>query len=112
MDSKKYIYIDIDATICTRSDTLDYNDAEPLIERIKKANFLFDQGHHIVYWTARGTRTGIDWYDLTKSQLDKWGVKYNELKMGKPAFDILIDDKALNSIDHWTNENIEKILNN
>jgi CMP-N,N'-diacetyllegionaminic acid synthase len=107
---KKHIYIDIDDTICTKSATLNYNDATPLHDRIKMANKLYDQGHHIVYWTARGTKTGIDWYNVTEKQLIDWNVKYHDLKMGKPAFDILIDDKALNSIDHWTENNVSKII--
>ena len=37
--------------------------------------------------------------------IKKWGVKFNELRMGKPAYDLFIDDKALNSIYHWNNEN-------
>ena len=33
-------------------------------------------------------------FDLTKQQLDDWGVKYHELIMGKPHADFFIDDKA------------------
>ena len=33
-------------------------------------------------------------FDLTKQQLDDWGVKYHELIMGKPHADYFIDDKA------------------
>ena len=32
----------------------------------------------------------------TKKQLKKWKVRYHELIMGKPSYDILIDDKSLN----------------
>ena len=64
------------------------------VERINKINKLFDEGHKIVYWTARGTVTKIDWYDITKNQLDKWGCKYHKLIMGKPAYDLLICDKT------------------
>jgi hypothetical protein len=32
---------------------------------------------------------------LTKKQLIKWNVKYDELIFGKPSYDILIDDKFL-----------------
>ena len=57
------------------------------------------EGHPIVYWTARGTTTGIDWTDVTRNQLDSWGVKYHDLKLGKPQYDLFIDDKALNTND-------------
>ena len=61
-------------------------------------NSLFDQGHEITYWTARGTVTKIDWYSVTKEQLKEWGCKYHFLSVGeKPAYDLLICDKAINS---------------
>ena len=43
-------------------------------------------------------------------QLDNWNVKYHELRMGKPAYDLLIDDKALNSLYHFNMDNIKKII--
>ena len=43
-----------------------------------------------------GTRGGgIDWSEMTKKQLDSWGLKYHELHFGKPAADFYIDDKML-----------------
>jgi hypothetical protein len=62
---------------------------------------LYDEGHTIVYWTARGTLSGIDYYDLTKSQLDKFGVKYHELKLKKPYYDLFIDDRNVNSEEYF-----------
>ena len=89
------IFVDIDNTICISS--LDYNTATPLTPRIAKINELFTQGNKIVYWTARGTKTGIDWYKITETQLQSWGCKYTELRMGKPVYDLFIDDKNINS---------------
>ena len=40
-------------------------------------------------------------YQFTKNQLLKWGVKYHELKMGKPSYDLYIDDKSVNVDDYW-----------
>jgi len=89
------IYVDIDETICDYGDTREYPLAQPIIDNIKKINKLYDKGHYIKYWTARGTVTKIDWYDVTKKQLDEWGCKYHELSTGeKPAYDLLICDKA------------------
>tara|TARA_R110000824_G_scaffold153082_9_gene324597 strand:- start:40 stop:351 length:312 start_codon:yes stop_codon:yes gene_type:complete len=93
------IYVDIDETIANPSQDLDYSKATPMKDRIEKMNNLYDMGHTIVYWTARGTMTGIDWYDVTLQQFKDWGVKYSDLKMGKPAYDIFIDDKNINSED-------------
>tara|TARA_B100001123_G_C14485465_1_gene700124 strand:- start:220 stop:513 length:294 start_codon:yes stop_codon:yes gene_type:complete len=94
------IYIDIDETICISPKNRDYNDAVPLTENIEKANKLYDQGNTIVYWTARGTATGIDWREVTEKQFKTWGVKFHELKFGKPVYDLFIDDKNMNS-DDW-----------
>ncbi len=90
-------YVDIDETICTRpKGESAYEHAEPIYHNIAKINALYDRGHTIVYWTARGSRTGEDWRSLTLSQLDQWGAKYHELRLDKPYYDMLIDDKAIN----------------
>ena len=91
------IYVDIDETICESPEDRDYTKAQPIKERIEKINKLFDEGNTIVYWTARGTMTGIDWYQVTQKQFEIWGVKYHDLKMGKPAYDLFIDDKNIKS---------------
>jgi len=92
---KMNIYVDIDETICFYEGTRDYNLAMPNLENIKKINKLFEEGHTIVYWTARGTVTKINWYDVTKTQLDRWGCMYHKLITGqKPAYDLLICDKT------------------
>jgi len=89
---------DIDGTICTNTDG-DYEQAVPFKEVIEKVNRLYDKGHKIIFYTGRGSTTGIDWYDLTKKQLKDWQVKYHELIMGKPYADIYIDDKAINTVE-------------
>lgn len=96
------IYVDIDNTICTTKGT-DYSSATPIICAIHRVNKYYDRGDTIVYWTARGTGSGIDWSELTKSQLKKWGAKYHDLKFGKPVYDLFIDDKNLNS-ERWLSE--------
>ena len=93
------IYIDIDDTICYSPNKPDYHDCLPIIENIAKANRLYDEGHTIVYWTARGTQTGLDWKTVTENQFNEWGVKYHDLKFGKPNYDIFIDDKNMNTLD-------------
>lgn len=89
------IYVDIDETICFYSGERSYPKAEPDYKNIQKINHLYEQGHQITYWTARGSVTGIDWYDLTETQLKKWGCKWHSLSVGnKPAYDLLICDKT------------------
>jgi hypothetical protein len=95
------IYVDIDDTVCYYDDLncspdKRYPYAIPHMDRIKKINTLYEQGNIIVYWTARGTVSGINWFELTLKQLNEWGCKFHELKMGKPAYDLFIDDKNIN----------------
>ena len=92
-------YVDIDDTVFSLpyKGSTEYDKHIPMPERIAHFNTLFDQGHEIYYFTARGTRSGIDWLDLTKNQLLSAGAKFTGLDVGnKPHFDILIDDKAIN----------------
>jgi len=91
------IYVDIDETICTKTEDLNYANAKPIPERINKINNLFNEGNTIIYWTARGTVSGIDWREVTEKQFNEWGVKYHNLMFGKPAYDLFIDDKNINS---------------
>ena len=96
---KKIIYIDIDETICETPNNRDYTKSSPIRENIEKANSLYDDGNKIVYWTARGTVTGADWSETTVKQFKEWGVKYHDLKFGKPYYDLFIDDKNMNARD-------------
>ena len=95
MLTNRVIFVDIDETICITPDNPRvYEKSEPIPENIKKINDLYDGGNTVVYWTARGSRSGINWYDLTKEQLDKWGCKYHNLRVDKPYYDLFIDDKC------------------
>lgn len=97
---KTYVF-DIDGTICSLS-AGNYKEAKPILDRIEKINLLYDQGNIIVFHTARGMgRNNGDsnlaisqFYELTRSQLDSWSVKYHKLILGKPSGDVYIDDKA------------------
>ena len=94
-------YVDIDETICISPEDRDYSKATPLMDRIGKINDLYDSGNTIVYWTARGTGSGIDWRSVTEEQFVEWGVKYHDLKFGKPIYDMFIDDKNINSNNYF-----------
>ena len=79
--------IDIDGTICKEvllpNGKKDYAIHEPMMDRIAIVNKLYDDGHEIKYMTARGAVSGVDYYELTKNQLESWGAKYTELSVGK-----------------------------
>ena len=99
------IYVDIDDTICYREgNNLNYSDSLPFHNRIEKINKLFEEGNTIIYWTARGTKTGINWFHITYKQLTEWGCKFHELRMNKPYYDLFIDDKNINSVDYFNNK--------
>ena len=91
------VFVDIDETICFYDgvDRLGYKNAIPNEKNIAKINKLYDEGHEITYWTARGFVTGLDWVELTKNQLKEWGCKCHHVSVGeKPAYDLLICDKT------------------
>ena len=89
------VYVDIDETICYYKGERNYPEALPIPQNIAKINKLYEDGNEITYYTARGTVTGIDWLEITKSQLNKWGCKYHKLNVGnKPDYDLLICDKT------------------
>ena len=111
--SKRYC-VDIDGTICSPTVGRDYHKAEPWKDRIKVLNKLYDEGNYIIYFTARAMGRFADLphsvasinakevlFELTKQQLEEWGVKYNELIMGKPHADYFIDDKGVKDEDFF-----------
>ena len=74
----------------------------PIQDRIDKINKLYDEGHTIVYLTARGMGrynnnadlAKKEFYEFTEIQLSLWGCKYHQLFLGKPSADYYIDDKG------------------
>jgi glycerol-3-phosphate cytidylyltransferase len=79
-------------------------------DRIKVVKKLYEQGHTIKIYTARGCVSGLTSKLIkhTENQLNKFGIKHHELVMGqKPHFDLLIDDKAQNA-DVWFEKELFK----
>ncbi len=87
--------IDIDGTICSQTTNQEYHKAIPFKEMIKKINRLYDEGHVIKMFTARGMASKKDFKELTRKQLIEWGVNFHMLIMGKPSADLYIDDKSM-----------------
>jgi D-sedoheptulose 7-phosphate isomerase len=90
--------VDLDGTLCSNTFG-DYEAAEPINYAIDQVNNLHGFGHRIKIFTARGSTSGIDWRKITETQLNSWGVQYDELILGKPEADIYIDDKGLNAAE-------------
>jgi hypothetical protein len=103
-------YLDVDDTLCHTPKAADgtamYSMAEPRYEQIAKMNQRYDAGDTIVIWTARGSAMPDAYnpevyarcnrlHKLTVQQLANWGVKYHHFLMGKPIFDVLVDDRTV-----------------
>lgn len=102
------VYVDLDNTLCITNGT-DYENSKPIVKRIDYINRYYDEGHNITIYTARGSKTKINYYELTKSQLELWGVKFHNLIVGeKPVYDLLIDDKATSDKEFF--KNVDKSL--
>ena len=107
----KTFAFDIDGVICQTKNG-QYKESKPNSKAIKKINSLHDQGHNIIIFTARFMgRTNNNYkkayelgYELTHDQLCRWYLSFDKLILGKPSFDILIDDKALNYSEKWLEE--------
>lgn len=112
MNKLKTIAFDLDDVICYRQYEYEhlgpnkYDYCYPNKEIIEIVNSLYMDGNTIVIYTARGmsqynanvSEVYKNLYEKTINQLNSWGLKYDSLVMGKIHYDILIDDKALNSI--------------
>jgi len=109
---KKSWVWDIDGTICTETGG-NYHLCEPYLDTIKMLNKLYDKGDEVVLHTARGMKrfnndvsmVYQNLYELTKKQLETWGVRYDKLIMGKP-YGTLVDTSAIKATDLQLEETI------
>tara|TARA_Y100000816_G_scaffold290957_1_gene280977 strand:- start:1549 stop:1911 length:363 start_codon:yes stop_codon:yes gene_type:complete len=105
---KMIICFDIDNTIC-KTKANDYQNAKPYKRIINKINDLYDRGYFIKLHTSRYmgrnnedvNKVKKQGYLQTKKQLKKWKLKFHQLIMGKPSFDLLIDDKSIDFKKNW-----------
>lgn len=125
MSKQKIIAFDLDDVLCHRSNQfenlgpLKYSYCIPNKKMIELVNSLYDDGHKIVIYTARGMTQFNgnvieiygQLYTKTLNNLDEWGLKYHQLVMGKIHYDVLVDDKVLNS-NNIVKEKIVNFLSN
>ena len=110
MKKNKIICFDIDNIICKTINKY-YKKSKPIKKVISLINNLYTKGFTIKIFTARhmgkfkGNVQKVNKYGYNKTynQLKKWGLKFDELIMGKPSYDIFIDDKAFGSEKNWIN---------
>ena len=117
----KIIAFDLDDVLCSRTsedgDIEKYKSCKPNQEMIKVLNKCYEKGHKIIIYTARGMTCFkgnvndiySNLYEITKTQLDQWGVNYHQLIMGKIHFDLFIDDKAYGYNLGWK-KNLKKYI--
>jgi len=99
---------DIDNTICKTKGS-DYKKSKPKKKNIDSINRLYKKGYIVKIFTSRFMgRTNSNstiakklGYKNTFRQLKKWGLMFDVLIMGKPRFDIYIDDKNLGYKSNW-----------
>lgn len=100
---KKVFLIDIDNTIC-RTVGSDYTNSIPKKKIIKIINLLKSKGHYIKIFTSRymnrSNQNSMEvtkkYYNKTYKQLISWNLEFDELIMGKPSSDFIIDDRSIN----------------
>jgi len=112
MNKQKIIAFDLDDVICYRPDGYEhlgpdkYDYCKPNQSTISLINELY-KNNYIKIYTSRGMSQfegNVEkiydmLYNKTITQLKLWNVNFHELIMGKTHYDLLIDDKALNSVN-------------
>ena len=111
MNNIKIICFDLDNTLC-KTIRNNYHKSTPIKKNINILNKLYDSGYMIKIFTSRfmgrskenSSKAKKLGYNLTMRQLKKWNVKYHKLIVGKPSYDLIIDDKAYGYNNKWTNK--------
>lgn len=111
----KIICFDIDNVIC-KTEGNNYKNSKPDKKAIKIINNLYEEGFYIKIFTARymgrysGDKKKVKKKTKeTKNFLKLWSVKYHELIMCKPAYDLFIDDKSYGFSKRWK-KNFRKLI--
>jgi len=91
MRERKIYAFDLDGVLCEEGDWRpeEMIKRKPIKENIEKVNKLFDMGNIIVIFTARLEEDR----PVTEAWLKLNGVKYDYLVMGKPRFDVYVDER-------------------
>lgn len=91
MKSGLTIMVDLDGVICSEERVFDRPLAKPIDGAKEALQKLRDAGNTIVVYTARGWAE----FNVTKDWLDRHGMAYDALHMGKPIGHVWIDDRAI-----------------
>ena len=107
----KILCFDLDNVICSTKGNR-YHESKPRKKIINLINNLYKKGYTIKIFTAiymgkfngNAKKARKFGYKKTFNQLKNWKLKFHELILGKPSFDLLIDDKALGFHKNWTKQ--------
>jgi len=113
---KKILCFDLDGVICTTVKG-QYKKSTPKKKNIMLINELYENGHIIKIFTARYMtrcdgkirlikKTG---YQEAIKQFKKWKLKYHQFIMGKPSYDLFVDDKAYGFKKDWAKK-LKKLI--
>jgi phosphoglycolate phosphatase-like HAD superfamily hydrolase len=91
----KTAVIDMDGVICDERPTFERSLASPIQGARELLLRLHDEGWTIIIHTARSWSE----YAMTKRWLFDHDIVFNELIMGKPLATILVDDRAVTSLE-------------
>lgn len=121
------IAYDLDDVLCSRDENLPvesvigpekYDGCIADYDQIAIVNAAHDAGHTIIIYTSRGmgqfngnvVECDLQLRGITTYYLEQWGVKYHQLVFGKIHFDVLVDNKAYNSLDIGSYTDLEKAI--
>ncbi len=114
---KKILCFDVDGVIC-KTKKSNYKNSIPIKKNINIINKLYDKNFYIKIFTARymgrfkENKTKVN-KKLNETKIflnEKCKLKYHQLIMGKPEYDLFIDDKNHNFNKNWS-KNLEKKFN-
>lgn len=114
---KKIFCFDLDNVICNTKKNY-YKLSKPNTKAIKLINDLYNEGYYIKIFTARymgrsndnilkASKLGLK---LTIKQLKLWKIQYHSLIMGKPSYDLFVDDKSYGYSNMWIKDLRKKYL--
>ncbi len=94
---RRTLAVDIDGVVARVRDDLDYANAEPVPGARDSLMRLRSQGWFIALHTARH----FNHLETTRNWLQKHGIPYDHLIMGKPTARFYIDDRAVEFRGDW-----------